>query len=356
MAGKDMEEDFVIRVALLGCGTVGSAVVRRSLDGADPSGRLAPLTLTHVLDRRAELKRRAFPGAPITWTTSFDDILSSDVDVVVEAIGGVDPATDWMRQALLAGKSVVTANKQVVARDGAALWSLAERQGRQFRFEAAVGGVMPIVRAVADGLAGDRLTRIVAILNGTTNAILSQMDETGCDLPDALADAQARGYAERDPSADLDGIDAQSKLAILCSLAFGVRLDSQTIPTRSTAAISREDIARARRQGGTIRQIAHAEFDWASSTLTAWVAPIVVSRASIFGRATDAQNVALITGEHSGELGIFGAGAGGAPTAVAVIGDLLAIARDRAAIVPAPPLHADFTLQTFSTPLFAEAV
>ena len=219
---------------------------------------------------------------------------------------------------------------------GASLLTLAARQGRQLRFEAAVGGAMPIVRAIGDGLAGDRITRIVAILNGTTNAVLSRMEATGCSLADALADARARGFAESDPSADLDGDDAAAKLAILCALAFGLRVDPSQIDTRSSRRSRRTTSHAARADGGTIRQIAHAEYDRDTSTLTAWVAPVVVPRGSIFASATGAQNAALITGEHSGETGIFGTGAGGDATAVAILSDLAAIARDRAAIVPAP--------------------
>src|SRR5216117_222221 len=176
------------RVAVLGFGTVGSAVAAR-LAGPDP---VDGLELTHILDRRASAKRdelaasRAALRGNIIWTTNVGDILASNADIVVEAIGGIEPATEWIRAALVAGKSVVTANKQVIAHHGPSLLQLAERQGRQLRFEAAVGGSMPIVRAVSDGLAGDRLTRIVGILNGTTNAVLSRMDSSGCSLEDAL--------------------------------------------------------------------------------------------------------------------------------------------------------------------------
>jgi homoserine dehydrogenase len=263
---------------------------------------------------------------------------------VVEAIGGIEPAADWIRAALLAGKSVVTANKQVIARHGQSLLTLAARQGRQLRFEAAVGGAMPIVRAI-EGLAGDRITRLVAILNGTTNAVLSQMEATGCAIDEAVRAARAHGYAEADPSADLDGHDARAKLAILCALAFGLRVDASQIDARSSAAIGAVDFARARRRGATIRQIAYAEYDHARSELTAWVAPIEVDHASIFARTSGPQNAAVITGAHSGDTGIFGAGAGGDATAVAILGDIAAIARDRSAIVPAPTLRGDFRLQ-----------
>jgi homoserine dehydrogenase len=327
------------RIALLGFGTVGSAVARRLTSDT------TNFPLTHILDRRAAVKRDALPAQDVVWTTRIEDVLESDVDVVVEAIGGVEPAAAWIRAALLAGKSVVSANKQVMARHGTALLTLAARQGRQLRFEAAVGGAMPIVRAIGDGLAGDRVTRVDAILNGTTNAVLSRMEATGCSMDDALADARARGLAEADPSADLDGDDAATKLAILCALAFGLRVDPAQIDVRSSADLTAHDLARARLDGGAIRQIAHADYDSAASALTAWVAPVAVPLDSIFASTTGARNAAIITAEHSGETVICGTGAGGAATAVAILSDLAAIARDRAAIVPAPVLSTDFELR-----------
>ena len=197
------------RLAILGFGTVGSAVARRLTGIHAPAG----LELAYIFDRHAARKRDALAKhsvAPsVIWTTDIDEVLNGDVDVIVETIGGLEPAAGWTLAALAAGKSVVTANKQVVARHGHALQALAANQGRQLRFEAAVGGAMPIVRAVSDGLAGDRLTKIVAILNGTTNAVLSRMESTGCALDAAVADARACGYAEADPSVDLDGGDAE---------------------------------------------------------------------------------------------------------------------------------------------------
>jgi homoserine dehydrogenase len=353
------ERDIVsarCRVAILGFGTVGAAVARRltTASGAPPN-----IHLTHIFDRRASEKRASLAadsatgrGSPragssadaLVWTSSIDEVLHSDADVIVEAIGGADPAADWIRAALLAGKSVVTANKQVMARHGSTLLTLAARQGRQLRFEAAVGGAMPIVRAIGEGLAGDRIIRLTAILNGTTNAVLSQIEATGCTLDEAVRDARARGYAEADPSADLDGDDARAKLAILCALAFGLRVDPGQIEARSSAGISAADFARARQRRATIRQIAYAGYDAAARALTAWVAPIEVDRSSLFAAAIGPQNAAVITGAHSGDIGLFGAGAGGDATAVAVLGDIAAIARDRAAIVPAPILNARFSM------------
>ena len=323
------------RVGIVGFGTVGSAVARR-LTGRDA---VRGVTLSHVCDRRAAEKQGCLPAdSGITWTTAIEDLLRSDVDVIVETVGGVDPAAGWIRDALLAGKSVVTANKQVIAREGPPLLVLAARQGRQLRFEAAVGGAMPIVRAIGDGLAGDRLRRIVAILNGTTNAVLSRMEAIGFSLDAALADAQRRGYAEADPSLDLDGGDAAAKLAILCALAFSVRVDVERIETQSVRTLTSADFGAARRQGGTIRQLAHAEYDHERGALTAWVAPTVVPRGSVFARTVGPQNAAVVSGVHAGDVAISGAGAGGDATAVAVLSDILAIARDRAAVVPAPVL------------------
>jgi len=333
------------KIALLGFGTVGSAVARR-LTAPDAA---LNLELTHIVDRRADHKRVQFGDARVVWASTIDEILQSDIDIVVEAIGGLDPATDWIRRALEAGKSVVTANKQVIAHHGAALWTLAARQGRQLRFEAAVGGAMPIVRAVSGGLAGDRIIRIIGILNGTTNAVLSRMEAIGCSLEDALAEARARGYAEADPSTDLDGDDARAKLAILCAMAFGLRVEPRAIAARSAVGLTEADFARARRAGRTIRQLAHAEYNRATSTLTAWVAPIAVSRDSIFARTTGAQNAVLITGIHAGDVGVFGAGAGGEATAVAILSDLAAIAKDRAAIVPPPFLTSPRSIKGLTT-------
>jgi homoserine dehydrogenase len=321
------------RVAILGFGTVGAAVARRVAAGEVPG-----VELTHVLDRRAAEKCHALTSC--AWTTRIDDVLAGNADVVVEAIGGIDPAAGWIRAALAAGKSVVTANKQVIAHHGPALLALAARQGRQLRFEAAVGGAMPIVRAVAEGLAGDRLTRIVGVLNGTSNAVLSRMDASGCPIGEALADAQRRGFAEADPSADLHGIDACAKLAILCALAFRVRVDPARIDTRSIGGLGPADFARARRRGATLRQIAFAEYDEPRAVLTAWVAPARVRQSSLFARLQGPGNAAILTGAHGGDTGVFGVGAGGDATAVAVLSDLIAIARDRAAIVPAPVLRA----------------
>ena len=334
------------QVGILGFGTVGSAIARRLTGHDSPPS----LHLACICDRRASEKRTRESDSlnAVIWTDRFDDLLASDADIIVEAISGAEPASDYIRAALLAGKSVVTSNKQVIAHHGPALLALAERQGRQLRFEAAVGGAMPIVHAVGEGLAGDRIVRIEAILNGTANAVLSQMDLVGCSMDEAIADACGRGYAEADPSADLDGVDAAAKLAILCAVAFRVRVHPAHIETRTTARLRLQDFQEARRRGGTIRQIAHAEYDAERGSLVAWVRPIVVARGSLFARTAGPENVAIVTGMHAGEITVMGAGAGGEAIAVAAIGDLVAIARDRAAIVPAPVLVEPRSIRGFS--------
>jgi homoserine dehydrogenase len=333
---RSVHGPHVCHVALLGFGLAGSAIARR-LTGPDSP---RALQLTHIFDRRAPEKRARQTDAlsSVTWTDRFDDLLASDADIIVDAVTGAEPASDYVRAALLAGKSVVTVNKQVIAHHGQALLTLAERQGRQLRYEAAVGGAMPIVRVLADALAGDRLVRVEAVLNGTTNAVLSRMEASGCSLDDAIAEACAAGYADVDPSADLDGADAAAKLAILCALAFGLRVLPAQIETKTTAHVSPEDFLDAAARGGTIRQLAHASYDADRSALTAWVSPRFVSKASLFARLTGPENGAVVVGRYAGEVSVIGTGAGGDAQAVAVLSDLMAIARDRAAIVPAPVL------------------
>lgn len=341
-------------VGILGFGTVGSALARR-LTAADS---VSSLYLTHICDRRARDKRARQPDIVqrVIWTDRFDDLLTSDVDVIVEVVSGVEPALDYVRAALLAGKSVVTANREVIAHQGPALLSLAERQGRQLRFEAAVGGALPIVRALGEGLAGDRVQRIDAILSGTCNAILSQMETTECGLDEAIAAACASGYAEADPSEDLEGVAAACNLTILCALAFGVRTTPDRIDLRTTARVGQEAFRKARLRGGTIRQVAHAEYDAAQGILGAWVSPIFVPASSVLARAHGPENAAVVTGAYGGELTMIGTGAGAEAMAVSVLGDLVVISRDRAAIVPAPALVEPREVQGLSDQSFAEAV
>jgi homoserine dehydrogenase len=344
------------RVGLLGLSPVGAAVLTR-LTGPDapPS-----VELTHICDRRAREKRARQPESPassqLTWTDRFDDLLTSDVDIVVEAVGGTEPVLDYLRAALLTGKSAVTINTQVVAHHGPSLLTLAERQGRQLRFGGAVGGAMPIVRTVVDGLAGERFTRIDAILSGATNAVLSAMEASGCDLDTAIAEAWANGYAEAGPAADLDGVDAAAKLAVLCGLMFGLRVGPEAIEARTAGKTTPDDLREARERGGTIRQVAHAAFDLARGALAAWVAPTFVPATSVFARTTGPQNAAVLKGAYGGTVTLTGVGAGSDAMAAAIVSDLVTIARDRAAVVPAPILRDPAVVQGWRNLKLAEAV
>lgn len=353
-ATSPAERDASCHVGLLGFGPLGAAVARRLTD-SDPA---LPLTLTHIYDRRARERRIREPEAisGLAWTDRLDDLLSSDTDVIVEAAGAGEPTADYVRAALLAGKSVVTASRQVMAHQGPSLLTLAERQGRQLRYEAAVGGAIPVVRALGDGLSGDRVRSLTGVLNGTSTAVLSRMASAGGSMDEAIAEACAAGYAESDPSLDLDGLDAAAKLAILCALVFGVRVRPDRIDTTTTLRVGLDDLRRAQLRGGTIRQVAHAAYDQARRALTAWVAPVFVAAESPLARTEGAQNAIVATCQHAGDIVLIGTGAGHDAIASAILGDLRTIARDRAALVPAPLLVEPQSVTGRSDQTFAEAV
>ena len=313
-------DDSALSVALVGFGTVGRAVARTLCNGAH--GRLR---LTHICNRGIARKKVDWVPADVAWTDDIDVVLGSDADVVVELIGGLDPATDWIRRALEAGKSVVTANKQVIARDGAELEALAGRQGLQLGFEAAVAGGIPIIHGLRQGLAGDRLFRILAILNGTCNYILTRMEAGGVAFDSALREAQELGYAEADPSADVDGLDAQAKLAILSAIGLRCPLAPDSIPLRTITAVDAIDFVYAQRLGCTIRQVSRAQRA-GDGQVRAAVQPMLVSRSSVLARVNGSGNIVVVEGELGGETAFSGHGAGGGPTAVAVVSDLESVA------------------------------
>ena len=322
-----------IRVGLIGLGTVGQAVARRLTDGRDSRMRLV-----RVCGRRGGRPRPAWLPRSVGWSERFESLLAPDIDVVVELVGGVEQARRWTHQALLAGKSVVTANKQLVAEHGPEILSLSARQQCAFRYEGAVAGGVPIVRAVQDGLAGDRLVRVTGILNGTCNYVLTRMEHDGLSFADALAEAKARGFAEADPTADIDGFDARAKLSILCSVGFGVRVHPAEIPCASIARITADDLSRARASGCTIRQVSSAErVEGQPGRVNGSVGPALVALDGPLARAEGCQNVVIVAGELGGETVFAGQGAGGNPTAVAVVSDVLAIRAGRDDRRPARP-------------------
>jgi homoserine dehydrogenase len=317
------------RVALVGFGTVGRAVAKILGERTD-----GLLRLTHICNRNVERKKQTLGSerwipSDVVWTDDFHAILNSDVDIVIELIGGLYPAEDLVRRALTAGKSVVTANKQLIARHGPDLLQLASANGCQLEFGASVAGGVPVLPALRTGLGGDRLHGIAGILNGTCNYILSRIETDRIPFSEALEEAQARGYAEADASEDLDGGDARSKLSILALAGLHVRVSPGDIRARTIRPIDAVDFDYAAELGCTIRQISRA--DLKETTLFADVGPSLVPASSPFGRVQRNLNLVLTSGEYGGDMAFLGAGAGGDPTAVAVVSDLMFVAESLAA-------------------------
>lgn len=313
-----------LRVALLGFGTVGAAVARILVERPELADRLK---LTHVFNRDVARKRASWVPRDVEWTESVDELLAAHPDVVVEVIGGVDPVGAWVRRALAQGACVVTANKVLLAAHGPELLHLAATHSTQLRFEAAVGGGVPLIHGVREGLAGDRLQRVAGILNGTSNFVLSRMEATDESMNAALGEATKLGYAEADPSADIDGDDAGAKLVVLSGIAFRRHLRLSDIPRRSIRAITAADFRYAKSLGCTIRQIALVEAS--GEGFHAFVGPALVPLPSSFGMNQGANNVVTLSGQYGGESSFSGAGAGGPATAVAVVSDLLALTQRR---------------------------
>ncbi len=307
-----------LRIAIFGFGTVGSSVARILVE-SQPEG----LDLTHIFNRRIDRKRVDWTPASVEWSEDADAVLASNVDVIVELAGGLDPAGNWVRRALDAGKSVVTANKKLIASHGVELERLAEARGGHLKYGAAVAGGIPVIPGLEQGLAGDRIDRVVGILNGTCNFILSQMDE-GAEYAAVLAEAQKRGYAEADPTEDVGGFDARAKLAILMRLALRAVVDPEEIQPRAITQVSAIDFTYARDLGCTIRQIARAERT--GGAIAATVGPMLVAQRSPLAWSRGTENMVIFTGQFGGDVVFSGHGAGGQPTAVAVVSDLLALA------------------------------
>jgi homoserine dehydrogenase len=323
-----------MRVALLGCGVVGSEVVRL-LDAhrEDLAHRVgAPLELAGVAVRRPQ-RDRDLPVDPALFTADADELVSrTDVDIVVEVIGGIEPARSLLLTALERGASVVTANKALLAEDGASLYDAARRGGTDLYCEASVAGAIPLLRPLRESLAGDRVTRVMGIVNGTTNYILSRMDESGAGFEEALEEAQALGYAEADPSADIDGFDAAAKAAILAGLAFHTRVVAADVHREGISDVTAGDVASARDMGAVVKLLAIAERGPDTSgrdSVGVRVHPAMIPRSHPLASVGDAYNAVFIEADAAGQLMFYGRGAGGAPTASAVLGDMVAVARNR---------------------------
>jgi homoserine dehydrogenase len=320
-----------VRVALLGCGVVGSAVARLLVEHAeDLAARVgAPLELAGIAVRRPD--RRREPGVDPALLTTDAAALVKDADVVVEVIGGIEPARSLLLGAMAAGASVVTANKALLAEDGPTLYAAAEEHGVDLYFEAAVAGAIPLVRPVRESLAGDRVLRVLGIVNGTTNYVLDQMDTTGAGFAEAVEQAQALGYAEADPTADVEGFDAAAKAAILASLAFHTRVPASAVHREGITEVSAADVAAARAAGSVVKLLAICERTTSAGTegVSVRVHPAMLPREHPLAGVRGAFNAVFVESESAGPLMFYGQGAGGVPTASAVLGDLVSAARHR---------------------------
>jgi homoserine dehydrogenase len=320
-----------VRIALLGCGTVGTGVVRLlRRHAANLERRLgAPLELVGIADRSLEPDRSIGITSSLITRDSAALVARPDVDIVVELFGGIEPARKLMMQALAAGKDVVTGNKALLAEHGEELFQAANKSGMAIGFEASVGGGVPIIRTLREALAGDRQRSVYGIVNGTCNSILTTMTEHGAEFATALKDAQASGLAEADPTLDVGGHDAAHKLCLLVTLAFGVSLTPEKVYTEGITRITSADIGYAGELGYVIKLLAIAKDD--DGAIEARVHPTMIPRRHVLASVGGALNAIYIHGEALGSTMYIGQGAGQMPTATAVMADILQIARDRRA-------------------------
>ncbi len=326
-----------LKVALLGCGTVGNQVLRLIAEQADDlTARIGrPVEVAGVAVRRLA----HHPDVPehLLTTDAQTLVARNDVDLVVEVIGGIEPARSLLLAAFAAGKSVVSANKALLADDGVALHAAAAEAGVDLYYEAAVAGAIPLLRPLRESLAGDQIRRVVGIVNGTTNYILSRMAETGAGFAEALAEATDLGYAEADPTADVDGFDAAAKAAILASLAFHTPVTAADVHREGISAVSATDVARAAEIGCTVKllaiceRVANGSAGSPTDTVAVRVHPAMIPTTHPLAAVGGAFNAVFVEAEAAGQLMFYGQGAGGEPTASAVLGDLVAVARNRLA-------------------------
>jgi homoserine dehydrogenase len=321
-----------LRVAVLGCGSVGSQVVRLLQEQAgDLTARVgAGVELVGVAVRRLDAPREVEVPEGLLTTDAAGLAAREDVDLVVEVIGGIEPARSLILSALEGGASVVTANKALLAEDGPTLFEAAEKAGRDLYYEAAVAGAIPILRPLRESLAGDRVTRVLGIVNGTTNFILDKMDTSGAGFTEALEEAQELGYAEADPTADIEGFDAAAKAAILASLAFHSRVTAADVYREGISEVTAADVQSARDMNSVVKLLAICELR-DDDAVSVRVHPAMIPRSHPLASVREAYNAVFVESEAAGQLMFYGPGAGGAPTASAVLGDLVTVARNRLA-------------------------
>ena len=312
-----------VRVGLLGCGNVGGALAELLLADGDRIAERTGMALElRAVAVRSLSRPRATSIPPELLTTDAQAVAADpDLDVVVEVIGGIEPARTLILAALGSGKPVVTANKELLANCGTELFDAAAAAGRDLLFEAAVAGGIPLIRPLRESLAGERIHRVLGIVNGTTNYILSQMAAHGASYQEALAEAQSLGFAERDPTADVEGFDAAAKAAVIAHVAFGARVVAGDVDREGIGDIGADDIVSAHRLGFVIKPLAVIEE--VDGAIGVRVHPAMVPAAHPLASVRDSFNAVFVEGEAVGELMFLGRGAGGAPTASAVLGDLL---------------------------------
>ncbi len=314
---------------MLGAGVVGSQIARLLIanksDLASRSG--ANLELVSIAVKDSKLKRDGIPAALLT-NDAKSIVNDPQIDLVIEVIGGIDPAKDLILTALKNGKSVVTANKALLAKHGAELYAAADKANVDLYYEAAVAGAIPILRPLRESLVGDHVIRVMGIVNGTTNYILTKMDENGAAFTDALKEAQALGFAESDPSADIEGFDAAAKAAILAGLAFHSRVTDNDVYREGISKITAADVKVAKAMEMVIKLLAIAELT-PEGAVSVRVHPALISRTHPLASVRDSFNAVFVEAESAGQMMFYGKGAGGAPTASAILGDLVAVARHK---------------------------
>ncbi|MFI6489860.1 homoserine dehydrogenase [Streptomyces sp. NPDC050564] len=319
-----------LKVALLGCGVVGSEVARIMTTHADDlAARIgAPVELAGVAVRRPSRVREGIPADLIT-TDATALVKRGDIDVVIEVIGGIEPARSLITTAFEHGASVVSANKALLAQDGAALHAAAVENDKDLYYEAAVAGAIPLLRPLRESLAGDKINRVMGIVNGTTNFILDKMDSTGAGYQEALDEATALGYAEADPTADVEGFDAAAKAAILAGIAFHTRVRLDDVYREGMSEVTSADFASAKAMGCTIKLLAICERAADGGSVTARVHPAMIPLSHPLASVRGAYNAVFVESDAAGQLMFYGPGAGGSPTASAVLGDLVAVCRNK---------------------------
>ncbi|HEX5994134.1 MAG TPA: homoserine dehydrogenase [Jiangellales bacterium] len=323
-----------LRVALLGCGNVGAEVARLMTEhSTDLEARAgARLELVGVAVRRPDRDRTATGVHPDLFTTDALGLATrADVDIVIELIGGIEPSRALILAAMEHGASVVTGNKALLAEDGAALHNAAEKYGVDLYYEAAVAGAIPLLRPLRESLAGDRIRRVLGIVNGTTNYILDQMDREGSSYAEALEQAQALGYAEADPTADIEGYDAAAKAAILAGIAFHSSVTSADVYREGIAEVTAADVASAREMGAVVKLLAICELSEDGRSVGARVHPAMLPRTHPLASVRGAYNAVFVESDAAGQVMFYGPGAGGTPTASAVLGDVVTVARNKLA-------------------------